>query len=123
MKFSKAQKDKQVELNEWILANWDDAISRYYEKIEKGFDFDVKPKRLFNCQAEYFTIDKYVYLKSYNTIVAVFDIDFMNLIDVLRYVYGYTATSAQHISKFYNLMRQKYSLYLDDIEIYRYYNI
>ena len=42
-------------------------------------------------------------LISYNTFVA-FTIDGV-MYDFLRYVYGYTATSAKHIAKFRNLTR------------------
>ena len=42
----------------------------------------------------------YYVLRSYRTIVAIIDIKTDTLYDFLRYVYGYTATSAQHISKF-----------------------
>lgn len=40
-------------------------------------------------------------LKSYNTIVAVYDEQTDTGYDFLRYTYGYTATSAQHIAKFF----------------------
>ena len=39
-------------------------------------------------------------LRSYRTIVAIIDCRTNTLYDFLRYVYGYTATSAQHIAKF-----------------------
>lgn len=42
----------------------------------------------------------YYVLRSYRTIVAIIDVRTDTLYDFLRYVYGYTATSAQHISKF-----------------------
>ena len=42
----------------------------------------------------------YYVLCSYCTIVAIIDTQTNTLYDFLRYVYGYTATSAQHISKF-----------------------
>ena len=42
----------------------------------------------------------YYVLRSYRTIVAIIDTRTDTLYDFLRYVYGYTATSAQHISKF-----------------------
>lgn len=55
---------------------------------------------LYNCQAKVYHNEKYLVLKSYNTIVALYDIDNDTAYDFLRVVYGYTATSAQHISKF-----------------------
>ena len=39
-------------------------------------------------------------LRSYNTIVAIIHKADMQLYDFSRYVYGYTATTAQHIAKF-----------------------
>lgn len=42
----------------------------------------------------------YYVLRSYRTIVAIIDTHTDTLYDFLRYVYGFTATSAQHISKF-----------------------
>ena len=63
--------------------------------------------RLRSCSAEVFdlvddTTGEVLYhvLRSYNTIVAFIDPTTDTLYDVLRKVYGYTSTSAQHISKF-----------------------
>ena len=42
----------------------------------------------------------YAVLTSYNTVVAIIDYATDTLYDFLRYVYGYSATSAQHIAKF-----------------------
>ena len=57
-------------------------------------------KRLNNCQAYVLETKSYYILKSYNTIVAWIEKEFDTLYDALRMVYGYTATSAQHIAKF-----------------------
>lgn len=57
-------------------------------------------KRLRYCTAWVYTIGKYIYLESYNTIVAIIDTETDTCYDVLRLVYGYTATSGQHIAKF-----------------------
>ena len=57
-------------------------------------------KQLRNCQAKVYTSERFYVLQSYNTIVAFIDRETDTLYDVLRFVYGYTATSAQHISKF-----------------------
>lgn len=64
-------------------------------------------KPLRSCSATVFDIVDtttgevlYHVLRSYNTIVAFIDPRTATLYDVLRLVYGYTATSAQHISKF-----------------------
>lgn len=57
-------------------------------------------KRLRTCSALVFETEHYYILKSYSTMIAVIDKSTDTLYDVLRYVYGYTATSARHISKF-----------------------
>lgn len=65
-----------------------------------GFVASEKRKRLDNCTAWIYENDNYYVLQSYNTIIAFIDKTTNTLYDVLRYVYGYTATSAKHISKF-----------------------
>ena len=60
----------------------------------------IKIKKLRNCNAEVWETVGYIFLKSNNTIVACIG-DFDDVCyDFLRYVYGYNATSAQHINKF-----------------------
>ena len=61
---------------------------------------DCNYKRLRTCKAVVVETENYDILQSYRTTVAVIDKRTDTLYDVLRYVYGYTATSAQHISKF-----------------------
>lgn len=66
----------------------------------------ISEMKLRTCNAmvlEYRSAKGYtVYLlKSYDTIVAMIS-ELGNGIDFLRYVYGYTATSAQHIRKFFD---------------------
>lgn len=62
------------------------------------------PTRLRTCKAiVYNTIDsEFIVLQSYNTIVAFIDLETHEAFDILRTQYGYTSTSAQHISKFFN---------------------
>lgn len=55
--------------------------------------------RLRSCNAEVWASDSYYILRSYNTIIAIIDSNGI-LYDFLRMVYGYTATSTKHISKF-----------------------
>lgn len=64
-------------------------------------------RKLRSCSATVFDIVDdstgeilYHALRSYQTIVAFIDPTTDTLYDVLRLVYGYTSTSAQHISKF-----------------------
>ena len=66
----------------------------------------ISEEKLRKCSATVFTYrdvdgDTVYLLKSYNTIVAMVD-EKGDGIDFLRYVYGYTATSAQHIRKFFD---------------------
>ena len=92
------KKSEQLAINAQVLAILTD-INRF---CVTG-DF----KRLRSCSAEVApVIDSetgellYYVLRSYNTIVAAIDVRTDTLYDFLRYVYGYTSTSAQHISKF-----------------------
>lgn len=57
--------------------------------------------RLNKCQAEFCVTENFVILKSYDTIVACIYMKYNVGYDFLRMVYGYTATSAKHISKFF----------------------
>lgn len=48
----------------------------------------------------FYETTEYYILESYSTLVAAIVKSNQTLIDMLRYTYGYTATSAQHIAKF-----------------------
>ena len=91
-------KNEQAHINAKVLAILTD-INRF---CVTG-DF----KRLRSCSAEVAPVMDaetgklmYYVLRSYRTIVAAIDVSNDTLYDFLRYVYGYTSTSAQHISKF-----------------------
>ena len=75
-------------------------VMDYFSEWEYVFN---RPLR--SCQAKVYAYDtekgRVYVLKSYNTLVAMIDDD-GRCYDFLRYVYGYTATSSQHISKFFN---------------------
>lgn len=78
----------------------------------------VHTENLYFCNAKMVTTDKHlIVLYSYATPVAVIDANNGNFYDVLRYTYGYTSTSAQHIAKF----RNKYRVIIG--HEYRYYPI
>lgn len=76
----------------------------YYRGIEGilyyVFKNGKKRCRLYSCNAEIWECSGILILVSYGTPIAVFAPDDGSLCDCLRVVYGYTATSAQHISKF-----------------------
>ena len=79
-----------------------DIVMQEIEKINADLKNGVQSTiRLRTCKAYVLTTGNYHLLKSYSTIVAAIDAD-GNLYDFLRYVYGYTSTSAQHIAKFRN---------------------
>ena len=67
-----------------------------YEVVQKG----EKRCKLYSCNAEIWEYKGFLALVSYRTPIAVYAPDDATLYDCLRIVYGYTATSAQHISKF-----------------------
>ena len=92
--------DNQREINEACRAHYD-AAQR--ERGQMPWIPDNKPspwKRLHSCSADVLETPSFFILRSYNTVVAVIDKLTGNTWDVLRMVYGYTATSAQHIAKF-----------------------
>ena len=93
------KKSEQLAINEQVLTLVND--------FNTTNNYTGNFKRLRSCSAEVApVIDAetgellYYVLRSYNTIVAAIDVSNDTLYDFLRYVYGYTATSAQHISKF-----------------------
>ena len=59
-------------------------------------------ERLRSCSADVIITDNWYLLRSYKTIIAVIDVKTGICYDCLRMVYGYTATSAQHVSKFWH---------------------
>ena len=95
------KKSEQLAINEQVL----NALTLF-----NGANVSTRTdlwKPLRSCSAEVApAIDNetgevlYYVLRSYNTVVAAIDVSNDTLYDFLRYVYGYTSTSAQHISKF-----------------------
>ena len=83
--------------------NNNEYAKRYYRDIESilhyAFNLGKKRCRLYYCSAEIWECNGIFVLVSYGTPIAVYTPDGL-LCDCLRIVYGYTATSAQHISKF-----------------------
>lgn len=57
-------------------------------------------RKLRSCKAEICSTEGYIILYSYGTMVAAYAPETDTVYDFLRYVYGYNATSAQHITKF-----------------------
>lgn len=88
------KKEEQRIINASILTEWEKAK----QELECSSEYDVN--RLRSCSAEVLTTVRYHFLKSYDTIIAFIDKNTDTCYDVLRYVYGYTPTSAQHVAKF-----------------------
>ena len=87
--------EKQVCMNEKAMELFKDAN---FEKFNWGAS---EPIRLRHCNAVVYFTKNYFLLRSYRTTVAVINRNSGEAADVLRGVYGYTATSAQHIRKFF----------------------
>ena len=86
---------KQEQANEMCL----DVYRKAFDEYHNG---ESNVSRLRKCSAEVYETAGYFLLRSYRTLVAVIEKSTGNTYDVLRVVYGYTATSAQHIAKFSN---------------------
>ena len=89
------------------------------EEFELTEWFKIPPKRLYHCTAWYYT-DRYgwVWLKSYNTIVAVYVPE-----DDTVYSFGrYSSTTYQHVRKFRNMMPNYYNTKEVNIEYENWYN-
>ena len=93
------KKTEQLAINEKVVA--------LVNEFNSSNNYALNWRRLRSCSAEVAPIIDYetgelLYyaLRSYRTVVAAIDINTDTLYDFLRYVYGYTSTSAQHIAKF-----------------------
>ena len=89
------KKSELIMENNYVLKNLD----VFYDNQADAY-WCYPQRRLRSCSASVYETDDYIVLKSYNTVVAFINKHTHELFDVLRYVYGYTSTSAQHISKF-----------------------
>ena len=87
---------EQISINELCDYAYDIAM-REMKNENIGY-YDCK--RLRSSSAWVYETSHFYILRSYGTFVAVLDKKLGVLYDVLRTVYGYTATSAQHIAKF-----------------------
>lgn len=89
-------REEQIATNKHVEEVYEDAMHEYNKLAWTGRNW----KKLRNCKAEVCESENYYFLRSYNTVVAVVNKYNFNVYDFLRMVYGYTATSAQHIAKF-----------------------
>lgn len=88
------KKSDQIAVNEKAYSIYNSAIAEWHK------DGESNRFKLNHCQAEVIWTIHYEILRSYNTVIACIEKSTGVLVDVLRTEYGYTATSAQHISKF-----------------------
>ena len=79
----------------------EDIFNDAMEELRQIRNEDDSVYRLRTCTAWVYETDNFYILRSYNTYVACIEKATGFAADVLRKVYGYTATSSQHISKFF----------------------
>lgn len=117
---NKEQK-KQQEVINYVSKNlYDMAMNEMANGISSILFLLDGGKRLRNCKAWVYETENFYILESYTTIVAVIEKGSDILADVLRLVYGYTSTSAQHIAKFrYDYGADKWGCKIE----YRYYPV
>ena len=75
---------------------WKEAMADYHTNCDHSY-----APRLRSCTAWVYHTNNWYFLRSYNTIVAAINRNTGEAVDYLRREYGYTATSAQHIGKFF----------------------
>lgn len=83
---------------EQIIMN--DYCEREISEYEADLGKILSLRRLHKCQAYVYETERYYILKSFATVVAFIRKSDGECFDILRIVYGYSATSAQHIAKF-----------------------
>ena len=86
------KKDEQYKIN-------NEVILKFTEFCDDGNRIG-DPIRLNHCRAYVGEKQNYYFLISYKTMVAFIDKNTHICYDMLRFTYGYTSTSAQHIAKF-----------------------
>lgn len=89
-------KPLQENINRWCM----DCLDEVNKEIESSNGW-VSVKRLRACSAHVYETEHFFILQSYSTFgVAIIRKSTNQCYDILRYLYGYTPTSAQHICKF-----------------------
>lgn len=84
---------RNSESNRVFYSNIEDILYEVFRNYERS-------SNLYYCNAEILEYKGFLALVSYRTPIAVYVPGNATLYDCLRIVYGYTATSAKHISKF-----------------------
>ena len=91
------KKTEQLEINEYV-----ENIAKDVHALMRTHLGPITWVRLYHCSADWACLGDWAILRSYSTIVAAYNWATGEFFDFLRLVYGYTATSAQHITKFRN---------------------
>lgn len=91
---------EQEHINYQIGELMEDLEREMKELYPYGMPYNAKGARLRSSTADVFETRSFYILRSYNTIIAGIGKATDTCFDFLRKVYGYTATSAQHVSKF-----------------------
>lgn len=86
------KKDEQIKINNEVV--------RAIIELDMYTEYVINKVRLNKCKAYVEETENYYLLFSYNTFVAFINKRELICYDILRLVYGYTNTSAQHIAKF-----------------------
>ena len=89
----------QKSMNDYVLKNYRKFCDEMKEEYKHSFP---AWSRLRTCRAYVTETKNFFVLKSYNTIVAIIDKTTGQKFDFLRYVFGFTSTSCQHIAKFFS---------------------
>ena len=114
------KKKEQLLINQTVKERWDETMNAIASR-EVSYR---KTEKLYSCTAQIEFYDSgFCVLRSYDTLIALYDMETETIYDALRYVYGFTSTSAQHVAKFRNWLRERYRLGWDEIKELRYYPI
>lgn len=97
-KIEREEKRREKLRTNEIVENAERKARRSYEKEINR----IIRRNLRYCSAEVLETSEYFILCSYSTQIACIDKETKRGYDYLRLVYGYTATSAQHIAKFFS---------------------
>lgn len=87
------KKEQQISINEQAYGIFNTALNEWLQN-------PIREQWLRSCKAKVYETENYYILVSYATPVACIEKSTNILVDVLRTEFYYTATSAQHISKF-----------------------
>lgn len=95
MKKNMEKINAQKKMNAEAISHYQAAYAEY-----NALHYGYKPAQLRSCSAKVYETPNYYLLRSYNTVVACIEKSTGICYDVLRHVFGFTSTSAQHICKF-----------------------